>query len=207
VILLLLGACGHPTLKLGRTVKGADVGISVTPASLSLFVGKKAFTPYASVGFGADIIKGLNRLNTHITYVELVDKTRSQRHVFKLEDFADTLEVETKFRTKTRVVNELYSTLVTIDADEISTFIRNEATPHRKPHFPHSPWKYFVIWRSIDLDWSVNGFFDVIADIIYVPFLAAVAVLDVALVLVTFAVRVVIYGGLLAWYLLTAPFA
>lgn len=202
----LLGGCAEPSLRIGRTAGGLDLALRLSPSAIQLAVGDELLSPLAVVSISADVVQALRQMNYHSTYLEIVDHLNNQRHVFSLSRVGDSVEVETQYHSTTRVINDRYATVVTIDADEVTAFLRHEANARAKPQFPNTPWRYFLIWRSIHLDWSVHGFWDVILDLVYLLFLPIVGFVDLVLIVATFAGRLVVFGFIVAVYLITSPF-
>ena len=187
--------------ELGFTPIGSPITLSISGNGIpNISFGKKIFTP---IGYW-DLSYNAYNDAIHRTYVEIVNRHEKKKYTFELLDVDEKISWETNKWCKVEITNQSYSTVVTVDSDEISNLLHEKKGAGYKPHFPSQPFAYFYLIKKINrsVNWEINSVGDFFADIFFAIIWLLAAYLDVIIILISFVVRFLWWILLLIGYLL-----
>ena len=157
------------------------------------------FQPHIS--FSAGIVTPLGtffiadtppELNRHVTYVEIINRHENNKYRFRLDGVDESVQWNTK-NSHITVTNRSYSTVVTVESDEISNLLHEKNGPGFKPSFPETPWQYFCLFKALKLDskerWEIRSghvLSDLGGDLFFVIISFLVIIIDLIIIVVVF---------------------
>ena len=128
--------------------------------------------------------------HSHFTYVVIVNRHERRKHVIRLVGVGEKVQWDTE-KCHIEVENRRYSTLVTIESDEISNLLHAHNGPGYKPDFPESPVDYFSLFNGLrsQVNWEVDSLGDFVADVLF-GFLCFIAIMvDLFVIMILFVFR------------------
>ena len=190
-------------MELGFTPTGLPITLCINSnGEPNIRFNGKIVTPVGAISLSSNITDGKN-VPKHVTYVEIINRIDYVKHVIELVDFDESVEWDTK-NSHIKVHNRTYSTIVTVESDEITNFLHKQDGPGYKPHFPETPYPYFHLVKQFkaNVNWEVNSVADFIADVIYIIIGCFAFLIDIVIILVLFIYRSLCWIVLLVKYLL-----
>lgn len=173
---LCISSTGQPSIKFSNSIK----------------------LPIGSLSLGDGTVA-----QNHRTYVVLNSRNDGKRYAFELTDLNEKITWETSKHTVNTVENRRFSTVVTVESEEISNLLHKREEAGTKPHFPEQPFSYFGLTKSLThaVNWEVHSFSDLIADILFAIVWVVCFIVDLILMAVFFLLRVIWWILLLLGYL------
>ncbi len=203
-LLLLLQGCSKKNgIVIGYSLPGIPIVLEVSKNGVNISFNNRVFTPIGSFAISMSLKNIIKDFDRHATYIEIYNKKDNNKIVFKLTDIGESLEINTEYKTQIKVINYKYYSRVIINSEEISNFIHIEPEVDPKPKFPESPIQYFVLCKSVHVDWSIRNFWDLIQNIIYAIFFIIIFILDLLIIIILFFLRIIWFLLMITWYFLS----
>ncbi len=192
-------------MALGYTPTGLPVTLFISTKGVpSIRFNKKIVTPIGSFNLTTGIPDArIDDIAQHVTYVEIINRLDDQKHVIELHDNGESIEWDTK-NSHIRVENRTYSTLVTVESDEITNFLHHKEGPGYKPDFPETPIPYFYVFKTLKsrVNWEVDSVGDFFANVFFYILAGIAIMIDLIIIVALFAIRLVWWLLLLIGYVL-----
>lgn len=201
-MLIALTGCSD-NLTLGFTPTGIPITLSMNSQGFHVSCSGAIITPIGTVSLNYYIPE--NNYTQHFTYIELINRLDSEKHIIRLDNIDESVNWESS-NCKITVVNRTYSTVVTVESDEISNFMheRKGEDAGYKPDFPNSPLNYFCLFKLLKshVNWEINSVADLVGDIIFGIIAIFAILLDLLIIVFLFILRFLWWVLLLLGYLI-----
>ena len=185
--LVLSGCGGKSHYKLGFTPVGLPITLSINNNGIpSIEFNGTIKTPIGSFALSYD-----NYINPYRTYIELVSKNDNKKYIFELTEVGEKVSWVTTKSTKSTVEHRAFSTIVTVESEEISEVLHKRQSPKTKPDFPEQSFSYYYLTKKLtgSVNWEVNNVKDFFADAFYGIVLILCVIVDSVITLCSFVIR------------------
>ena len=199
--LLTLTTCSN-NLTIGFTPTGIPITLSLNNSGIHISLAGAFTTPVGTFSLAANISE--KYYNKHATYIELINRLDNEKTVICLENVGESVRWESK-NCKINVENRSYSTVVTVESDEITNFLHKQKGKDAgyKPDFPETlRYFYFVRLLNSHVNWEINSVADFFGDVIFGILWLLAVVLDLIIISALFVLRFLWWVVLLLGYLI-----
>jgi hypothetical protein len=199
LLYLLLTSCSSDkNFKIGITPNGIPITLNINSSGFPTidFAGSIKL-PFLTLSISTD-----NYIQPYCTYVELYNRKENRKHVFELAKNNTSIKIDTDGKTEISVIKKKYSTVVIINSEEISNYLYKGPEPKAKPDFPEHPWQYFAVAKAFNsnIDWNIDSVSDFFADILYGIIWILAVLIDLIIIIISFAIRLIIWIFILLAY-------
>lgn len=199
---LTLTSCSD-NLTIGFTPTGIPVTLSLNKSGIHVSLTGAFATPVGTFAIAANISE--KYYNKHATYIELINRLDGEKTVICLENVGESVRWESK-NCKINVENRYYSTVVTVESDEITNFLHKQKGKKAgyKPDFPETPIRYFYFVRLLNshVNWEIDSVADFFGDVFFGIIWVFAVILDLMIIVVVFILRFLWWVLLLLGYLI-----
>lgn len=141
--------------------------------------------------------------NPHKTYIVLINEQEGKKSVFGL-DKNMTFHAESHGTTEVDVEEKGASTIITLKSREITNYLCSKEVPRAKPDFPDVIIPHWFLINLLNVDWSVQNFWDLIQDIIFGFIWAFCALFDLMCIVIDILIRFLFFIFIVLWYAISS---
>lgn len=204
LFLLPLASCGDGSknFTLGFSPAGLPLTLCISSTGQpSIKFSNSIKLPIGSLSLGDGTVA-----QNHRTYLVLNSRNDGKRYAFELTDLNEKISWETSKYTVNTVENRRFSTVVSVESEEISNLLHKKEEASSKPRFPEQPFSYFYLTKKLTgaVNWEVHGFSDLIADLLFAILWVVCLIVDLVLMVAFFILRIIWWLILLLGYLFGA---
>ena len=201
----LTGCSDEGELALGYTPAGVPITLFISTKGVpSIRFNKRIVTPIGAFNLTTGIPDAsIDNMAKHVTYVEIINRLDDEKHVIELFNDGESIEWDTQ-NSHIRVENRTYSTLVTVESDEITNFLHKKEGPGYKPDFPETPLPYFWLFKTLKarVNWEIDSVGDFFANVFFYILAAFAIFIDLLIIIIIFILRLVWWMLLLIGYVI-----
>ena len=200
--LLTQTGCSN-NLILGFSPVNIPITLSLSNHGCHIAFNGSIFTPLGTISITAPIPE--HYYNTHVTYVELINRLDNEKCYFCLDNVGDFIKCESSHCTISVHNRSAYSTVVTVESDEITNILHKQKGKDAgfKPDFPDTPIRYFTLVKALNshVNWEIHSVADFVGDIIFGILWFFACLLDLMIIIILFVLRFFWWVLLLLGYL------
>ncbi len=102
---------------------------------LLLSLAQDLYKPIAVVSTSINIARAVHLFNQNETYVVIIDRSKDQKHIFRLDRFKEKLRISTRYASVIEIENKGTYSVVRVDTEKL-VGLEHSAPKGKKPSFP-----------------------------------------------------------------------